>query len=47
MKYEQPEMEFIRMIMAQDVLTASLEGDSLFNGGLDGEGGSSGIGGVL
>lgn len=47
-KYENPEMEFIRFAMTQNVLTDSIgEGDNLIDGGLDGDGGSTGIDGVL
>ena len=49
MKYENPEIEFIRLAMQQEVITASWdeEGDGLIDDGLNGEGNSSGIGGVL
>lgn len=47
MKYEQPEIEFIRLAMNQEVITTSMENDSLINEGQNGVGGSSDIGGVL
>lgn len=47
-KYEQPEMEFIRFAMVQEVITGSLgEGDSLTDGGTNGEGERTDIDGVL
>ena len=48
MKYEKPEIEFVRIAMAQEVITSSFdENDTLINGGLDGDGNSTDIGGVL
>ena len=47
MKYEQPELKFIRLAMNQDVITTSSENDELINKGQDGIGDSSDIGGVL
>ena len=48
MKYENPEIEIVRLAMRQEVITTSFdENDGLINDGIDGEGGSSDIGGVL